>query len=370
MAGASGEDFAALCATAVREVLVSGECFVRLRSRRPEDGLPVPLALELIDPARVPYDLTETRAEGVQIVQGIEHDALGRVTAYHVLDHTPGEPVPAGASAIPRRVPAPAMLHVYDAERPGQVRGVSALATALPRLRMLDAWGDAVLLRQQIANLFVGSLSNTSAVDADVSPLTGLAPSTTQGGRAVVDLVPGILQELAPGEELKFSDPPDPPSSQTFATEQARLACGAAGVPLQVVTGEWGATNDRLARVVLNQWRRRVERFRWSVIVPRLLRPVWSTWATLAGPRLLLGAEDSGATWRAHAWPYVHPVQDVAAQLQAVRGGLTSLSAVIAEGSGEDAETVLRQIAADNALADSLGLRLDSDSRQAKGGTK
>jgi capsid protein len=228
--------------------------------------------------------------------------------------------------------------------------------------------GDAVLLRQQVANLFVGSLTNASAADADVSPLTGLAPSTTQGGRAVVDLVPGILQELAPGEELKFSDPPDPPSSQSFSTEQARLACGAAGVPLQVVTGEWGATNDRLARVVLNQWRRRVERFRWSVVVPRLLRPTWATWAKLAGPRLLIGAEDCGATWRAHAWPYVHPVQDVAAQLQAVRGGLTSLSAVVAEASGEDAETVLRQIAEDNRLADELGLRLDSDSRQ--GGTK
>jgi capsid protein len=63
-------------------------------------------------------------------------------------------------------------------------------------------------------------------------------------------------------------------------------------------------------------------------------------------------------------------VQDVAAQMQAVRGGLTSLSAVVAEASGEDAETVLRQIAEDNALADRLGLRLDSDSRQTKGGTK
>jgi capsid protein len=135
-AGAAGEDFAALCATAVREVLVSGEVFIRLRSRRPEDGLPVPLALELIDPARVPHEMTEIRSDGVQIVQGIEHDALGRVTAYHVYDYTPGEPMPAGASAIPRRVPVTAMLHVFDAERPGQVRGVSALATALPRLRM------------------------------------------------------------------------------------------------------------------------------------------------------------------------------------------------------------------------------------------
>lgn len=365
-AGSGGEDFAALTAAAVREVLVSGEVFIRLRKRRPEDGLPVPLALELVDPARVPVEMTET-VDGGTVVQGVEFDKLGRVVGYHVRDYVPGEPMPSGASATPRRIPATAMLHVFDAERPGQVRGISVLATALPRLRLLDLWSDAVLLRQQLSNLFVGYLTNMSQPD-DASVLTGLAPDATEDGRAVVELQPGIFQELNAGEEIKWSDPPDPPPSQDFGREQARLACGAAGVPLQVVSGEWGATNDRLARVVLNQWRRRVERFRWSVIVPRLLRPVWSRWVVLSG--VAVDRAERGAAWRAHAWSYVHPVQDVTAQLAAVRGGLTSLSAVVAEGSGEDVETVLQAIARDNALADQLGLKLESDGRAAKGGAK
>ncbi len=360
-AGAAGEDFAGLTAAVVRSVLVDGEAFVRLRTRRPEDGLVVPLAIELIDSARIPFELTE-QLEGGSIVQGIERDLLGRVTAYYVLDTSPGEPSPANASTGPRRIPAASMLHVFDAERPGQVRGVSILATALPRLRMLDGWHDATLLRQQLANLFAGFVTSAVTPDGmDASVLTGRAADATQDGRPVVELEPGILQELAAGEKVEFSDPPDPPRAQDFGREQARLACLSAGVPLEVVTGDWGGANDRIARVTLNAWRRRIERFRWSTVVPQLLRPVWSAWTQRAG--LGLDVADRGATWRAHAWPYVHPVQDVQASIAAIRGGLTSLGAVVAEASGEDSETVLEAIAADNRLADELGLRLDSDGR-------
>ena len=65
-------------------------------------------------------------------------------------------------------------------------------------------------------------------------------------------------------------------------------------------------------------------------------------------------------------WPYLHPVQDVQAEQRAIRAGFTSRSATVAE-HGEDAEEIDRQQAADNARADTLGLRYDSDSRQAEG---
>lgn len=364
-AGSAGEDFAALVALVVRGVLMDGEAFVRRRPRKPEDGLAVPLALEVIDPARVPHDMTRS-IDGGSIVQGIELDLLGRVVAYHVLDHVPGEPVTGVISAEPRRVPASAMSHVFDQERPGQRRGVSSLATALPRLRTLDLWNDATLERLQLANLFVAFVRAPATAESSVSPLTGMPPDDTHEGRPVMALSPGIFQELGPGEQVDFSEPPDPPASGDFAREQLRLACIAAGVPLEVVTGNWGGTNDRLARVVLHQWRRRVERFRWSVLVPQLLRPIWNTWIGLSG--LAPDAEDRRVQWMPHAWPYIHPTQDVAATVTAIRAGLTSLSAAVAEASGEDAEAVLAAIAADNKRADELGIQLDSDGRKAKGG--
>lgn len=368
-AGSAGEDFAALCSSVVRSVVRDGEAFVRLRPRRPEDGLPVPLALEVIDPARVPVEKTET-VEGGQVLQGVEFDAIGRRVAYHVLDFTPGEPMPASASALPRRVPAAGMLHVFDPERAGQVRGVSMLATSLPKLQMLDAYGDAVLLRSQLSNMFAAFLRTGAGSEASsVLPLTGEESPATEGTRPILGLQPGLFQELSPGEEVSWSEPPDPPQAGDFLVEQMRLACVAAGVPVEVATGRWGNVNDRLARVVLHAWRRRVERFRWTVLVPLFLRPVWEHWVALSGlPPVTSDPGWDRADWRLPAWPYLHPVQDVEAQIKAVRGGLVPLSSVIAEQTGEDVETVLTTMARDLALADKLGLRLDSDGRAQKGG--
>ena len=116
-------------------------------------------------------------------------------------------------------------------------------------------------------------------------------------------------------------------------------------------------------RVTLNAWRRRVERFRWS---GRDTAPASAdhgpAWVKASG--LALAVEDRGATWRAHSWPYIHPVQDVAGKPSPpFEADLPHCPPLVAEASGEDAETVLREIAADNALADELGLRLDSDGR-------
>jgi capsid protein len=47
-------DFYGLQALACRAMLEGGECLVRLRYRRPEDGLAVPLQLQLLEPEHLP----------------------------------------------------------------------------------------------------------------------------------------------------------------------------------------------------------------------------------------------------------------------------------------------------------------------------
>ena len=51
-------DFYGLQAMVAREMFVAGECFVRLRPRRSEDGLLVPLQLQLLQSEMLPFDAT------------------------------------------------------------------------------------------------------------------------------------------------------------------------------------------------------------------------------------------------------------------------------------------------------------------------
>jgi capsid protein len=61
-------------------------------------------------------------------------------------------------------------------------------------------------------------------------------------------------------------------------------------------------------------------------------------------------------------WPYINPVQDIEASKEAVRNGFSTRSAEVSE-RGEDAEVIDQQQAQDNARADALGIRYDSDGR-------
>ena len=70
-------DFYGLQAMVPRKVFVAGECFVRLRPRRAEDGLLVPLQMQLLQAEMLPFEKTETAANGNRIRCGIEFDAIG-----------------------------------------------------------------------------------------------------------------------------------------------------------------------------------------------------------------------------------------------------------------------------------------------------
>ena len=66
--------------------------------------------------------------------------------------------------------------------------------------------------------------------------------------------------------------------------------------------------------------------------------------------------------WIPQGWQWVDPKKEFDAMLTAIRAGLLSRSEAISS-FGYDAEDVDREIAADNARADALGLVFESDPR-------
>ncbi len=67
--------------------------------------------------------------------------------------------------------------------------------------------------------------------------------------------------------------------------------------------------------------------------------------------------------WIPPGFAWVDPLKDIKAQIMAVRAGFKSRAEVVSE-QGYDAEEIDREIAADNARADELGLEYDSDPRK------
>ena len=361
-------DFYGQQALIARTVETAGECFVRIRPRSLDENLAVPLQLQVLAPEFVPHDKFETAKNGNSIRAGIEFNPAHQRVAYWMYRVHPRDAssLNAGYNQLVR-VPAAQVLHIFEPVEPGQLRGVPRLAPVLKRLRSLDNYDDAVLFRQEVANLFAGFISRPppEATQQPRDPVTGqLLTEDRDGFTPMVALEPGTMQELGPGEEVEFSKPPDAGNNYPdFMRQQLMAAAAGTGTPYEILTGDMREVNDRALRVVLNEFRRRLEQLQFGVYVHQLCRPVRAAWmdmAVLAG-RLKLDdyaqrrREYLRTRWVPQGWAYIQPVQDIQARMMEVNAGFNSRSEMVLR-SGYDAETVDAENAADQARAQKLGL--------------
>ena len=349
-------DFYGLQAMVAREMFVAGECFVRLRPRRAEDGLLVPLQLQLLQSEMLPFEKTETAGNGNRIRCGIEFDGIGRRVAYHFRRRHPGDSTDQGA-VIPEtvRVPAEDVLHIYRPIDAGQIRGLPHVAPAMVRLFLLDQYDDAELDRKKTAAMFAGFITKTAPED----PMMGESEADLDGA-AIASLEPGTMQVLLPGEDVKFSSPADVGGGYEAFQYRTLLSVSASlGLPYHLVTGDVRQANYSSLRAELVEFRRRIGQLQHGVMAHQLCRPIWRRWLETA---VLSGALDIGnpavarpVQWIPPRWDWVDPLKDIQAQVLAMEAGITSRRKVV-EATGYDVEEVDRENAADAKRVADLGL--------------
>jgi len=352
---------------AVRSWLDSGEVFIRKRARRLNGGYPVPLQIQLIEADYVPMldaDTWPGMPTGNRIRSGIELDKFNSRVAYWVYRAHPGDRDKNTVidAALLIRVPAEEMRHMFEPKRPSQLRGVPALAPVITRLRNIGDYDDSVLERQKLANLFVAFITRTmpgADSDFNIDPLTNL-PIEFGGGEPLAGMSPGLMQELDPGQDVKFANPPEAGTtySDYMRTQNMGTAAGA-NLPYEIFSGDIANVSDRTLRVIIQEFRRFAEQRQWQIIIPMMCQPVvtWFADAALLAGKITADEYDSvrRVEHAPHGWQYIHPVQDVQGKQIEVQAGFRSRSSVIAD-RGDDPEAVDDERKVDKEREDALGL--------------
>ena len=359
-------DFYGLQRRAAREMFITGEVFLRFRPRRPEDGLVVPLQVQMLPSEMLPLNHNAVDSNGNVIRQGIEFDRVGRRVAFHLLRRHPGDSTDPGLSGETVRVPDSEVLHVIDPVEAGQLRGVSRFAPAIVKLFLLDQYDDAELDRKKVAAMYAMFVTSPA-------PDNPLAPPDEE-----YEVAPGQVVRLDPGEDVTVSAPAD--SGSTYEPFQYRTLLqisAALGIPYGYLSNDGAKGNFSNSRLSLIEFRRRVSAWQHSVMVFQMCRPVWARFmdtAVLAGALRLPGydrrrAEYLVCNWLPTKWDWVDPLKDANAEIAQIEAGLKSRTQAIAE-RGYDAEQVDAEIARERDREHRLGLdiRRPGSPAQAPGG--
>lgn len=355
----------------MRTIAEAGECLVRRRMRRPSDGFAIPLQIQVLEPDYIDTGRHVRLRNGAKIVRGVEFDSIGRRVAYWLFPDHPGSSLSSIASSDFRsragsgmgsriasgrsvRVPATEILHIFKPQRPGQVRGASWFSPVLIRFNEYDEYADAQLMKQKIAACL-------AVITSDVN---GLAEpiGTEDPNNEKLDMIgPGLILNVAPGRSVDVVQPPTVAEFSEYSNATLREIAAGIGVAPEDLHGDYSKINFSAARMSrLKHWGR-VQGWRWRMLVPQFLNPLWN-WAMLASE--LAGLETVARTgWTAPPLAMIEPDKEGLAILRNIRAGIMTQSEALRE-RGFIPRDFWDEYAADVADLDDRGLVLDTDPRQ------
>lgn len=208
------------------------------------------------------------QAEGE--ADGIFYDRQGNPSRYWRLRQHPGDAMQFHASAEYDELDADNVIHLYRCDRPGQRRGISHFAPALPSFAELRRTRNAVITAYQTAAEFAGVIETQTGAFLDA--LTELDDFTK------VPTERGMLVSLPSGQTMKQMKAEHPsaefgPFSEHILAEIGRVL----QMPLNIVLGSSRDYNFASGRLdYLLYWNAcDVERERFSRIV---MERVFSWW--------------------------------------------------------------------------------------------
>ena len=337
---------------AARALVFDGEAFFILT--HDDDGRPQVQMLEA-DRCSTPDD--RRQEEGSSVVDGVAIDDAGRPTGYWFSEDVTGSGV---AKKSWRLVPREFVVHIFEASRPGQYRGIPMLHAVLNDIHDLD---DLQIMESKAARdgAEITNVIKNKSGTADVGDLIaqgGVVPAgsmtqaqkrtyyeSTVGGRTF------FMQHDDDIEQLKVERPSG--STREYWVLLENKICAGVGIPRQLIYSEsLQGTVQRSVLDIAAAW----FRIRSTALIRGFAQVYF--YALEYGIQTEANLADRPGKWRRFTWrppraPNVDVGRNASAMLAELAAGTTNYKRIFAE-LGLDYVEELTQKADEAVLLDSL----------------
>ncbi len=369
-------NFYAMQQLALTSWLLSGDVFALINHVKRTSIMPYGLRLHLIEADRVATPMEALRSvypsyttaelqNGNICYDGVEIDKRGSIVAYHIRNSYPqeftGKPSKwVRVKAYGEKTGLPNILHVMDAERPEQYRGVSYLAHVIEPLAQIKRYSDSELVAAVIESFFTAFITTTG--DATEMPWDQLIPPGEEPEEPEdeneYEMGPGQINMLKPGESVTFGDPKRPTSGFEGFLHAISLEIGAAlEVPADLLLKSFNSSYSASRAALMEAWK--AFRMRRTWFVDDFCQPIWELWLTeavalgrLRAPGFFadpaIRAAYLGCNWVGPSQGQLDPTKEISAEVVAIEQGLTTREAAAIRYNGSSWDTNIERLAYEN----------------------
>lgn len=308
-----GESLVSIQLQTLRSIVEGGSAIVlrewvsreTMRAR----GMELPFTMKVLEPEYLDRRKDGLQSDGNVIIHGVEYQPDGWPVAYHLYTRHPRSTL-YGWRYESVRVPASDVSYPFWRERPGQTIGVPWLTPILIKLKDYDKYEDAQLVRQQVAAMFAGFVTNEFE-----------SPSPQKPDTDPMDLVPGRIQFMEVGQTVEFADPPEVTGYRDFATINLRSVAVALGLSYEDLSGDYSQVNFSSARMGALVSNELVDQWRAFMMIGQFCSDA-ERWIAEAAP--LVGVQPEDCQWTPPRRALIDPSREVGAIIRKIDSGLSS----------------------------------------------
>ncbi len=334
---------------AIRRYIVDGGVFL-VKVYTTDKNFPFKLQVRSVED----LNTIVTPGEGNRIVEGVEIDQYNKAIAYHFkeMDGYQLNPVKT------LRIPAENVIYLFKKTTPQQIREISNLATALPRVKDANQFIEAISIKERVLaclSVFIkkdvpsGGVGRGVRTSADTVDYSG------------VSLSPGMIGELNPGDEVQTVIPAGQASNaKEWITTLVRLTSAGIGLSYEAVSRDLSQVNYSSARQGLIEDRKLYKKMQ-KMMIERVLTPIYLEFLDamyLSGQLTFKDYSTNKELYTMHAWippgsTWIDPLKEVKANQAAIESNQDTLARICAE-RGEDWRDVIAQRAIETNLINEL----------------
>lgn len=366
--------------------LLSGDAFVLIKRKDPTANNPYGLRFQMVEADRIstptatianggvafaPIGTHGKSKDGNDIFDGVEVDADGSIVAYYIRNTYPFELTTkqtdwVRVEAYGKDTGLPNVLHIMEAERPEQYRGVTYLAQVIEPLLQLRRYTDSELVAAVVESFFTAFITSESGEGE--MPL-GEARSTDVPEVSTDDneyeMGPGTVNVLKPGENVVFGDPKRPNGSfEAFVKAISKQLGAALEIPVDLLLKEFNSSYSASRAALLEAWKAFKMRREW--FVDDFCRPIYEIWLYEAVARGRISAPGffsdvrtrmawMGSEWVGPSQGQLDPVKEIQAEKMACEEGFSTREQSTIRLNGGSYENNAEQLRAENEMLNSPG---------------